>query len=95
VTDLPTAEDTAIEMIRDPDTDAVSVVARGPDGALLAFELGDPDLEYQDFVELAAYHLISLENQSDKDPEDTLRDVIQARNDLRRERDVSGGDIDS
>jgi len=88
------AEDVAVNLITDPDTEAVSVVGRGPDGALLALEFGDEDLAYKDMVELAAYHLISLEDQSEKPADATLRDVIHRRNEIQENRDVSGGDAD-
>jgi hypothetical protein len=86
----PNAADPAIDALLDPDTDAVAFVARGTDGGLFAYEFGDENLGYEDVVELTAYQLISLEDQSEKGPQETVRDVVQKRNELRRTRDVLG-----
>lgn len=79
----PGPEEIALDAIEDPDTDAIAMVARGPNGGLFALDFGSPDLGYEDFVELAAYHLISLEDQSEKGPQETIRDVVQRRNELK------------
>lgn len=86
-------EEVVQDIIDDERFESASLVIERQ-GAYFATKFGATDLDYEDFVVLAAHHLTTLEDQSEKTPDETLRDVIQARNDMRSGRPVLGGDGD-
>ena len=79
-------------LLTDPDMQAVSIVARRFDGALVATEYGNEELDREILVELAAYHLVSLEDDTGDDATELVREVVQKRNELqKRETMATGG----
>lgn len=71
------------EVVADPQTESFALIARSFAGGFMAFEIGEEEFGYADAVELAAYHLISLECEVDGKSKDILKDVINKRNELR------------
>lgn len=82
--ELPPHVEMVLDVLLSPETDAFSFVARNQDGSFMASEVGTAELGYEDLLEVAAYQLISLEDQVDRPSEEILKDVVRTRNELAK-----------
>lgn len=80
----------AIAALTDANAESFAVLVSYGDSGNAILET-DRGREHDEFVELAALHLLELEGILDGSPEEILRDVIQTRNEIRNERDADAG----
>lgn len=79
-------------ILQDPGTQALTFQVRGPDGVSFCEEYAPPDAE-DALIQVAAHHLLSLEDQLDADSTALIKRVVRRRNELAaRPRLSNGGD---
>lgn len=84
----PNPADVILNAVEDPETHGWAFVAQSTARASIALEGGAHDFDYESAVELAAYHILSVEAETRGDPQDIIRDVVQKRNEMKRDPEV-------
>lgn len=78
--------------IGDRETHGWAFIAQSTDGECIAMEGGAEGFDYDSAVALAAYHVLSVESETDGDPPEILRDIVLKRNQMNKNPEIQTPD---